>query len=36
MEITPGQRREYRDVMKSEGLDFVGLHWLMVVRLGCM
>jgi sugar phosphate isomerase/epimerase len=28
--ITPGQRREYRDIMQSEGLTFAGLHWLMV------
>ena len=25
------QRRELRDIMISEGLDFVGLHWLLVV-----
>src|SRR5437588_780520 len=24
------QRREYRDVIVSEGLQFVGLHWLLV------
>src|ERR1700733_10658144 len=28
--ITAAQRREYRDIMQSEGLQFVGLHWLMV------
>jgi sugar phosphate isomerase/epimerase len=25
------QRRELRDIMAGEGLDFVGLHWLLVV-----
>jgi len=29
-DVTAGQRREYRGVMASEGLAFVGLHWLMV------
>ncbi|MGD0669638.1 MAG: sugar phosphate isomerase/epimerase family protein [Bryobacteraceae bacterium] len=28
--VTSEQRREYRGVMASEGLVFVGLHWLMV------
>ena len=23
-------RRQYRDIMRSEGVEFVGLHWLMV------
>lgn len=32
--ITPGQRQEYRRVMESEGLTFVGLHWLMVAPKG--
>jgi len=32
--ITAAQRREYRDVMQSEGLTFVGLHWLMVSPKG--
>ncbi len=29
-DITAAQRREYRDTLQSEGLSFVGLHWLMV------
>ena len=28
--IAAPQRREYRDIMQSEGIEFVGLHWLMV------
>jgi D-psicose/D-tagatose/L-ribulose 3-epimerase len=32
--IPPGLRREYRDIIASEGLDFVGLHWLMVSPKG--
>ncbi|HSB14490.1 MAG TPA: sugar phosphate isomerase/epimerase family protein [Bryobacteraceae bacterium] len=32
--ITGAQRREYRAVMESEGLAFVGLHWLMVAPKG--
>jgi D-psicose/D-tagatose/L-ribulose 3-epimerase len=28
--ISPAERREYRDIMASEGLEFVGLHWVMV------
>src|SRR5215470_2567770 len=27
-------RREYRDIMQSEGLTFAGLHWLMVSPKG--
>jgi len=33
-DVTAAQRREYRDVMQSEGLAFVGLHWLMVSPAG--
>jgi D-psicose/D-tagatose/L-ribulose 3-epimerase len=32
--ISPQQRAEYRDILKSEGLSFVGLHWLMVSPKG--
>jgi sugar phosphate isomerase/epimerase len=34
VDVTREQRREYRDIMKSEGLAFVGLHWLMVSPKG--
>ena len=33
-DVTPGARRECRDVIASEGLTFVGLHWLMVSPKG--
>lgn len=29
-DLLPAVRREYRDLIVSEGLSFVGLHWLMV------
>ena len=32
--IPVSQRREYRSVLESEGLRFVGLHWLMVSPKG--
>lgn len=32
--IPAAQRREYRDTIASEGLRFVGLHWLMVSPKG--
>jgi sugar phosphate isomerase/epimerase len=33
-EIPAGTRREYRDIMQSEGLTFVGFHWLMASPKG--
>lgn len=33
-DIGPAARREYRDILRSEGLEFVGLHWLMVSSKG--
>src|SRR5579863_9643873 len=33
-EISPPQRAEYRDILNSENLSFVGLHWLMVSPKG--
>jgi sugar phosphate isomerase/epimerase len=33
-DISPSQRHEYRDIIRSEGLGYVGLHWLMVSPKG--
>lgn len=33
-DLTPAMRREYRSMIPSEGLSFVGLHWLMVSPAG--
>jgi D-psicose/D-tagatose/L-ribulose 3-epimerase len=33
-DITAAQRKEYRDIIASEGLTFAGLHWLMVSPKG--
>ena len=33
-DITAAQRDEYREIIRSEGLSFVGLHWLMVSPKG--
>src|SRR5215467_9694689 len=34
IDVDADQRRECRDIMQSEGLTFVGLHWLMVSPKG--
>ena len=34
LDISPAKRREYAGIMQSEGLTFVGLHWLMVSPKG--
>src|SRR5881296_1830968 len=33
-EVSASRRAELRDIMASEGLEFVGLHWLMVSPKG--
>ena len=33
-DVTAEQRREYSGIIRSEGLEFVGLHWLMVSPKG--
>lgn len=30
LDISPEKRREYRTIMADEGIEFVGLHWLLV------
>jgi sugar phosphate isomerase/epimerase len=32
--LTAAERRQFRDMMQSEGLEFVGFHWLMVSPKG--
>ena len=34
VDVTAVERREYSDIIRSEGLEFVGLHWLMVSPKG--
>ena len=34
LDVTPGQRREYSRIIEEEGLQFAGLHWLMVSPKG--
>ena len=34
LDISAEQRREYRDIMESEGLAYVGMHWIMVGSQG--
>jgi len=30
LDVTPTERREYREIMAGEGIEFVGLHWILV------
>lgn len=32
--LSPARRREVKDIIASEGLEFVGVHWLMVAPKG--
>ena len=34
LDVSSAQRREFKDIMASEGLSFVGLHWIMVSPKG--
>ena len=34
LDLSPARRRELKDIMASEGLEFVGLHWIMVSPKG--
>ncbi len=34
LDLSPARRRELKDIMADEGLDFVGLHWIMVSPKG--
>jgi sugar phosphate isomerase/epimerase len=33
-ELSAARRKELRDIIISEGLEFIGFHWLGVERLG--
>ena len=33
LDVSPAERRGYREIMAGEGLTFVGLHWLLVTPL---